>query len=106
MLQTRLALAAVELEEEGQRFLGYLVLALLSLVLFGIAMLMVALLVVVLFWDSYRIAAVAGLAVLFGAAGAVTAFKLKAAFAAKPRLMGATVAELNKDINFIRNSHE
>ncbi len=109
MLQTRLALAAVELEEEGQRFLGYLVLALLSLVLFGIAMLLVALLVIIVFWDSYRIAAVGGMAALFGVAAALTAYKLKTSFATKPRLMAATVGELNKDINFIRTvgqSHE
>ncbi|UUZ50544.1 hypothetical protein LP420_12460 [Massilia sp. B-10] len=55
MVQTRLALAAVEIEEESQRLLGYFVLALLSLILFGIAMVLVALTIILVFWDSYRL---------------------------------------------------
>ena len=55
MVHTRLELAAVEMEEESQRMLGYLLLALLALFLFGIAFLLLALLVIVLFWDTHRV---------------------------------------------------
>lgn len=103
MVQTRVALAAVEIEEESQRLLGYFVLALLSLILFGIAMVLVALTIIMVFWDSYRLEAAIGLAAAFGIAGTVVAFKLRAGFASRPRMLGATLAELNKDINFIRN---
>ena len=110
MLHTRLELAAVELEEESHRFLGYLVLALLSLFLFGIAIALVALFVIVLFWDTYRLPAIGALALLFGAAGAIIVLKVKGSIAAKPRLMAATVAELGKDIALLRHpgglSHE
>ncbi len=109
MVQTRLALAAVEIEEESQRLLGYFVLALLALILFGLAMVLVALTVVLIFWDSYRLQAAAGLAVAFGAASAFVALKLKSSFAKRPRLLGATLDELHKDVNFIHNvrgSHE
>ena len=34
----------------------------------------------------------------------ICAAKLKAAIAAKPRLLAATVAELNKDVNAVRNA--
>lgn len=104
MAQTRLALAAVEVQEEAQRFLGYIVLALLSLILSGIALLLTALLVVVIFWDTYRIHAAAGMALLFFGAAAVAAFKLKNAFAARPAFLEATLGELNKDINVIRHA--
>lgn len=104
MVQTRLALAAVEVEEEAQRMLGYFVLALLSLILFGIAMVLVALTIIMVFWDNYRLEAAIGLAALFGAAGTWVALKLRAGMANKPRLLAATAAELNKDINFIRNA--
>ena len=104
MIQTRLELAAIEIEEESQRLLGYFVLVLLALVLFGIAMLLVSLAIVLVFWDSYRIQAALGLAALFGAAAALVGVKLRASFAARPRLLAATVGELNKDINFIRNA--
>jgi len=104
MVQTRLALAAVEVEEESQRMLGYFVLALLSLILFGIAMVLVALTIIMVFWDNYRLEAAIGLAALFGIAGTWVALKLRAGIANKPRLLAATAAELNKDINFIRNA--
>ena len=103
MLHTRLELAAVELEEESHRFLGYLILALLSLFLLGVAIALVALFVIVLFWDSYRLQAIGGLALLFGAAAALILLKVKGSFAAKPRLMAATVAELGKDIALLRH---
>lgn len=104
MLQTRLELAAVELEEESQRLLGYVLLSLLALFLCGIAIVLFALLVVVLFWDSYRIQAVLGMALLFAGAGALIGIRVRASFAAKPRLLGATLGELNKDINYVRNA--
>lgn len=104
MLQTRLELAAVEIEEESRRLLGYFVLALLSLILFGLAMLLVSLAVILVFWDSYRLEAAIGLAILFGAAAGMIALKLRSGFSSRPRLLAATVGELNKDINFIRNA--
>jgi uncharacterized membrane protein YqjE len=104
MVQTRLALAAVEIEEESQRLLGYFVLALLSLILFGIAMVLVALAIILVFWDTYRLEAAIGLAAVFGAAGTFVAVRLRAAVANKPRLLSATAAELNKDLNFIRTA--
>ncbi len=104
MVQTRLELAAIEMEEESQRLLGYFALVLLSMVLFGVAMLLLAFTIILLFWDSYRLQAALGLAVLFGAGAALAGIKLRARFATRPRLLAATVGELNKDINFIRNA--
>lgn len=104
MLQTRLELAAVEIEEESRRLLGYFVLALLALILFGLAMLLVSLAIVLVFWDSYRLEAAIALAALFGVAAGMVGLKLRADFTSRPRLLAATVGELNKDINFIRNA--
>jgi uncharacterized membrane protein YqjE len=104
MVETRLELAALEIEEETQRLIGFFMLALLSLVLFGIAMLLVSLTIILVFWDTYRLQAAIGLAALFGVAGTIVMFKLKAAFAKRPRMLAATVAELNKDVHFIRNA--
>ena len=106
MLQTRLELAAVEIEEESQRLLGYLLLSLLALFLSGIAMLMVALLIVIVFWDSYRIAASAGVALLFLGAAILVGLKVRNGFNSKPRLLAATIAELRKDINYLRNASQ
>jgi uncharacterized membrane protein YqjE len=103
MLQTRLSLAAVEIEEESQRLLGYFVIALVALILFGLTLVMVAVTVVLAFWDSSPLLAAGGLAVAFAIACAVAAFKLKSDFAKRPRLLGATMDELHKDVNFFRN---
>ncbi|TFW10662.1 hypothetical protein E4L96_23355 [Massilia arenosa] len=102
MLHTRLELAVVEIEEESQRFLRYLILSLLALFLFGIASVLVALFVIVLFWDSYRLAAVAGMALVFIAAGAILAVKVRAEMRAKPPLLADTIGELRQDIACIR----
>ena len=104
MLQTRVELAAIEIEEESRRLLGYFALVLLAMVLFGIAMLLVAFIVILLFWDSYRLQAALAMAALFGVAAALVGMKLRASFSARPRLLAATIGELNKDINFIRNA--
>ncbi|NML62522.1 hypothetical protein HHL21_15855 [Massilia sp. RP-1-19] len=106
MVHTRLELAAVEVEEESQRMLGYLLFALLALILFGVACLLLAFLVIVLFWDTHRIAAVSGLAALFGVAGAIVAMKVKAGFDSKPRLLQNTIEELRKDIAYARSARD
>lgn len=102
LVQTRLELMAVEVEEETLRLMNYLVLSLLALFLFGIATVMVAIFVVMLFWDTYRLQAVVAMAVLFAGAGALIARKVKLAMASKPRLLADSIAELNKDLEFIK----
>lgn len=103
MVRTRLELAAVDIEEETQRIIGYVVLALAALILFGIALLLLALTVILLFWETHRVAAAAGMVALFGVGAAIAAFKLKSSFTNRPRFMAATVDELNKDLNYFRN---
>lgn len=109
MVHTRLELASVELEEQSQRYLGYLLMSLLALFLFGIAIVMVALFVVILFWDTHRIAAVLGVAAVFAGAAAVIGLKVKSGFASEPALLSATLGELRKDAEFLqseRHAHE
>ncbi|MBC7686466.1 MAG: phage holin family protein [Bdellovibrionales bacterium] len=104
MVGTRLALAAVEMEEESQRVLGYFVQAFLALIMFGIAMVMVCFAIILIFWETYRLHASVALALLFAVGGLIVAMRLKAAVSVRPRLMATTVAELNKDFNHIRNA--
>jgi uncharacterized membrane protein YqjE len=104
MVETRIELASVEMEEQSQRYLGYLLMSLLALFLFGIAIVLVALLVIVLFWDTHRIEAVLGMAAAFALAAAAIGFKVRAGFAAQPALLSATMAELRKDIAFLKTA--
>ena len=67
-------------------------------------MVLVCFTIILLFWETYRLHAAIGMALLFAVAGTVIAMRLKAALAERPRLLAATVAELNKDFNHIRNA--
>lgn len=104
MVQTRLELAAVEVEEESLRFLNTLLLSLLALFLCGLAVLLLSFFVILLFWDSYRFAAVLGLAGVYALAGSALFMKVRASMANKPRLLQHTMAEIAKDIEAIKTA--
>ena len=104
MVRTRLALAAVEAQEEVQRVLGFAAWTLFAAFLGAGAFMLVALFVIVLFWDTHRLLAVGGMAGLFALAAVLILARVRAAFAARPPMMAATLAELNKDIAFIKGT--
>jgi uncharacterized membrane protein YqjE len=104
MVRTRLELAAVEVQEEARRLLGYVAWTLLAVLLVAAAFMLAALFVILLFWDSYRLQAVAAMAILFALAGTVIVMKVHASFDAKPRMLSATLAELHKDADLLRNA--
>jgi uncharacterized membrane protein YqjE len=109
MVHTRLELASVEMEEQSQRYLGYLLMSLLSLFLFAIAIVLAALFVIILFWDTHRIAAVLAMAAAFGLAAVAIGLNVRSGFASQPPLLSATLGELRKDIEFLkseRHAHE
>lgn len=109
IVRTRLALAALEMEEESRRLLGYLLLGLLALFLLGLAIVVLAFFVIVLFWDSHRIAALLGTAGVLALGALAIGLRLRADFRNKPRLLSQTMAELAKDMAFVRHegrSHE
>jgi uncharacterized membrane protein YqjE len=109
MVQTRLELASAEMEEQSQRWLGYLLMSLLALLLGAIAIVMVALFVIIVFWDTHRIAAVLGLAAVFGSAALAIGMRVRSGMKAQPPLLSATIGELRKDLEFLsaeRHAHD
>ncbi len=97
VVQTRIELLATEWEEERAR-LGRIWVA-MSFALFftGIATVLAAAFVVLIFWESYRLWALGGVAVLFVIAAAACWRIAAAAIAAKPRLFTATLSALAED---------
>ncbi|WP_346797552.1 phage holin family protein [Halomonas sp. Bachu 37] len=78
--EIRLRLAVIELEEERARLVSLLLLAGSSLVLLLLGIGTIVAFIVVLFWDSYRLAAIAISAILLLlASGALGAIALKQA---------------------------
>jgi uncharacterized membrane protein YqjE len=104
MAATRLELAAVEVQEEARRLLGYLAWTLLAACLTAGAVMLAALFVILLFWDTHRLSAVAAMAVVLGSLGALLFLKVRAGLDARPALLAATLAELRNDVDLIRTA--
>jgi uncharacterized membrane protein YqjE len=104
MVGTRLELAAVEFQEDARRLLGYLAWALLAVFLAAGAAMLVALFVILLFWDTYRLQAVAGMAALLGAGAFFIVSTLRAKLNAQTPLFADTLAELRKDVDYVRHA--
>jgi len=103
IVQTRLKLAAVEMEEESLRYLTYLGLAMLALLLLFVGLVLLVFLIIVLFWDTYRIAAIAITSTAFIVAAIGTLVGVRASFRNKPKLLSFTMNELSKDLDSLQH---
>ena len=102
MIGTRLELAAVEFQEDARRLLGYLAWTMLAVFLAAGAVMLAALFVILLFWDSWRLQAVAAMAILFAAAGGLILMKVRSGLNNQAPLFSATLAELRNDVAYLR----
>ena len=97
LLRTRLELAAVEYTEERDRITRQLMLVLIGLgcLLFGLFF--AAFAVIAYFWETHRIPAILGVAVLFLIIGAALLWRRAELSSTSPVPFAASVAELEKD---------
>ena len=98
----RLELLAIEAQEEKERIAGLALWAVLAALLAGFGLLMLLLFVVVALWDSYRLLAIAGAAVVLLGAAAGAVAKLKALLAQPTTLFQSSISELRKDADALR----
>jgi uncharacterized membrane protein YqjE len=94
---TRLDLLSTDLEEERARLVSVLLMLFVALFFLGIGVVLLAILIAVVFWDSHRLAALAGLTGFFLVGGVVAFGYARHKFRAKPKLFAASLAELSKD---------
>jgi uncharacterized membrane protein YqjE len=106
MLQTRLELITIELEEELLRVSSCFFLALCTLFFAGITVLLGLFLVIVLFWDAHRIGILITMMSLFGVLSVACGFWLKHRFFSKPFLLEQSMAELKKDVALFSTSQK
>ena len=99
----RLELLAIEAQEEKERVAGLALWAVLAALLAGFGLLMLLLLVVVALWDSYRLLAIAGAAVVLLAAAGFAVARLKALLAQPATLFQSSIGELRQDAEALRN---
>ncbi len=97
LLRTRFELLATEIEEERVRLLQLLFWAAVALFFFALGIVLLVILFVAVFWDSYRIAAIVTLAVVFFGGGIGAAISVRNLIQARPRLFSASLDELARD---------
>ena len=97
LLQTRLDLAATEIEEERERLKELILLGAIAVFCLSLAAILLTALVVIFFWETHRLYVLGGLALFYLAAGASAALILRKKAAGRPKLFAATFAELAKD---------
>jgi uncharacterized membrane protein YqjE len=101
MLQTRIELVSVELEEELVRFSTYFIATLIALFCAGVAVTLGIFLVIALYWDEHRIAVLLTLIGIFSVTSVALAAWVRNQFMTKPRLLENSIAELKKDAELI-----
>jgi len=98
MLQTRMELVTLELEEELVRFSTYFIVALIALFCAGVAISLLVFLIIALYWDEHRVAVLLSLIGFFSLASVVIAAWLRSQFLNKPRLLEQSIGEFKKDV--------
>lgn len=97
LARTRVELATIEFSEERGRVGRQLALLIAGVGCLLFAVLFTAVGVIVYFWDTYRIAAVSGVVIVFGVAGAILLWRRAELAQTAPTPFAATLAELDKD---------
>ena len=100
--RTRFELFSTELREELARLATALLGGLAVLVLAALGLAFAAAAFILYVSEAYRLTAAIGVAVFFFAAAAIVALLLRRMAEAKPRAFDATIAELQRDLNTIR----
>lgn len=97
MAQTRLELLTTEVQEEIRRGAGALLWAFVALFAAGIGLFMAALALVFVFWDSHRVLVSVLVTLMFFVVALVAVWRLRRMTRSKPRLLDATLSELQQD---------
>jgi len=97
LLRTRLELATIEYTEERDRLVRQFALIVGAVGCGLFALLFAAGAVVAVFWDTYRLAAIIGVAIFFALAAALMIWRRQEIASTSPLPFAATVSELEKD---------
>ena len=106
LLRVRVELAAVELKEGAERSKRQFVLALVAATFLASSLPLAAFFVVVLFWDTYRLAAIAGVTLAYFAIGLWAFLNFRSTAANSPPPFSATLEEFQKDLDMLRGPDE
>lgn len=102
-LQERIELISIEVNEEKYRFVRLVIWLGVAVFTGGMALTFLTLTIVYLLWDSARLAALGGFALLYGVALAWVVMMLRRQFTHQPKPFEATIDSLTEDRACIRN---
>jgi uncharacterized membrane protein YqjE len=100
LIQARLELVTVEFEEERERTKQLLALIVVAAVFLSFALIALTVLIVVLFWNSYPIAAMIGVTLFYVVVGGGALIALRSRTRGRP--FDASLSELEKDAAWLR----
>jgi uncharacterized membrane protein YqjE len=93
----RASLFALELREEARRGTDFVALAAAAVAFAHLALLLAAVLVIVVFWDTHRVAATAGMGAMYAACAVAIYFRLRVRAEAFCEVFPATREEFRQD---------
>ena len=105
ILQTRLELIAIEVEEESLRFFSYFFFALAAMFCIGMVLLLGVLLIVVIYWDTNRVPVLVSLMAFFALSSVMIMLGVRKHYRMKPRMLSHTLTELSRDIERLKPEH-
>ncbi len=106
MLRTRAELLAIELEEEKERRKEMVILAVIGALFLALGLQLLAFLVVVFFWDTYRLAAIVGVTVLYLGIAAWAFLRIRSRSRNSPSPFATSLQELGKDMDALQGDME
>lgn len=99
---TRLDLLSTDMEEDRDRLIAILVLLLTALFCFGVGIVLLAVLIVVAFQNNNQLLVLSSLTGIFLLAGVAAIGFIMQQRKGKPRLFAASLTELGKDVEQLR----
>jgi uncharacterized membrane protein YqjE len=103
LLRIRLDLLSVEWQEERERGKEVIVLAVAGALLLALGLLVLTLFVIVLFWDSWRLTAIAAVSLAYFGGGGWALLKVQRMLRNRPRPFEATLQEFAHDLQALRD---
>jgi len=97
LVRTRIELAALEFSEEQERRKEQLLLLGVAAIAFAFALFAASAFVVAYYWESYRLAALAGVTILYLLIGVAALWRMEVQGRTTRRPFAATLAELERD---------
>lgn len=106
LLRLRIELAALELKEGFEQRKQLLLFGAVAAVFLNATLLLLAVAVVVFFWDSYRMAAMCGVTLVYAGIGTWAYRRFQEVLQASPPPFSATLGEFQKDLDLLRGHDE